>query len=180
MKYDSLFDVGCCLVAPHGGWVNSLRFIGKSWIGYLISYKNTSHFLLQRIQQFTKKLHTSRSSETWIADILSISPLWTVRSCEHSRVWRWRRVCEHSRPRREHRSRSRSRNWHRCYRRRQEIQHSFKEVWENIWKIKHRRWEYVIQHFYVKEKLQTNFKKHVFFFCDFLFNTIICIYINTD
>ena len=39
------------------------------------------------------------------------------RSFEHSRVWRWRRVCEHSRhARREHRSRSRSRNW-RCYRR---------------------------------------------------------------
>lgn len=41
----------------------------------------------------------------------------STRSFEHSRVWRWRRVCEHSRhARREHRSRSRSRNW-RCYRR---------------------------------------------------------------
>ncbi|CAK9099182.1 Uncharacterized RING finger protein C57A7.09, partial [Durusdinium trenchii] len=41
-------------------------------------------------------------------------------SCEHSRVWRWRRVRQHSHHPRRDRSRSRSRNWHRSYRRRGE------------------------------------------------------------
>eukprot|EP00435_Cladocopium_sp_Y103_P002897 s320_g1.t1 len=105
-----------------GVWLNA----DCPWEYYTVSGQRVRRTNAQGTREFSIHWNPARLSWQWgrhgrlTMQWLGIDSIAWVpdMSFEHSRVWRWRRVCEHSRhARREHRSRSRSRNWHRCYRR---------------------------------------------------------------
>lgn len=104
-----------------GVWLNA----DCPWEYYTVSGQRVRRTNAQGSREFSIHWNPARLSWQWgrhgrlTMQWLGIDSIAWVpdMSFEHSRVWRWRRVCEHSRhARREHRSRSRSRNW-RCYRR---------------------------------------------------------------
>eukprot|EP00438_Fugacium_kawagutii_P016704 Skav227648 [mRNA] locus=scaffold58:312575:320810:+ [translate_table: standard] len=108
-----------------GVWLNA----DCPWEEYTVSGQRVRRTNSQGTREFSIHWDPGRLSWQWgrhgrlTMQWLGIDSIAWVPNmfCEHSRVWRWRRVCSHrghGPSRREHRSRSRSRNWHRCYRRR--------------------------------------------------------------